>query len=162
MGLDTYLESTLNSDMENDSREEICYWRKCWGVNNWLRENSTPVGEMDYYRILDTAILKDAINSMRPRIEAMLKICKEKNYVVENDFYKHKSICDLYSLICDIEDDTDTIKLLNKQIKGFKFKGLTYDVFEDCIWSALLNFVRTYNEFLKAIKYDKVYFLESY
>ena len=159
MGLDTSLIKkkwdSIEKSLDDIEENEIAYWRKCYGINNWLKSKSKNI-ENSYLKEFPAGILRPTVEKMDNYINKLIEKANELGYFV-ND------IDDLYSLIIELDNDSDeNYDKLEKIIKSFNIDGLDFKTFEDSIWSSLSTFIQTYNNFKKAEKESVLYFSESY
>lgn len=155
MGLDTLLRTKVWREDDDNDEDDVCYWRKCYGIDNWLAEHSSEVIEPQCTWKIETKILKDSLGTFEKYINKLIKKANQLGYEIE-DFDE------LYSLIVSLnEEDKDMLKL-EKVIKSFDYKGLDYRTFEDSIWSPLSTFCQTYQHFKKAIQYPTLILISSY
>lgn len=161
MGLDTYLFNDFKLPVV-----EVCYWRKCWGIDKWLNSKidknkpiwKNPEQEKDHYTPyyeFDCSILNPIVDKMKIYINKLTE--KAKLYSVI------ESLEDLRLYICELEDcDYDNYAEFEKLLYTFNIDGLTIETFRDGIWSVVNTFIQTYKNFEEAIKYDKLYLLSSF
>lgn len=161
MGLDTYLQKhyeNYTDDMPEGIYEdnEVCYWRKCWGLDHWLSSKATKVIEEQCVWEINTSVLKEPLAKMEKYIDKLIKKSNDMGYLVDDTE-------ELRIVVNEIEDDNekDYEKLL-KIIKSFSCNGLDMEVFADSIWSTLSTFINTYNQFKKAIEYPTLILVSSY
>ena len=53
MGLDMYLLPKLPEESLYEAKEkfnELCYWRKCYSIDQWLASRGIPIQDKDIYR----------------------------------------------------------------------------------------------------------------
>ena len=53
MGLDMYLLPKLPEESLFEAKEkfnELCYWRKCYSIDQWLASKGMPIPDKDIYR----------------------------------------------------------------------------------------------------------------
>ena len=161
MGLDTYLFNDFKLPVV-----EVCYWRKCWGIDKWLNSKiyknkpiwENPEQEKDHYTPyyeFDCSILNPIVDKMKIYINKLTE--KAKLYSVI------ESLEDLRLYICELEDcDYDNYAEFEKLLYTFNIDGLTIETFRDSNWSVVDTFIQTYKNFEEAIKYAKLYLLSSF
>lgn len=155
MGLDTTLYEKY--DAQNDEyKNEISWWRKCWGVDSWLRRKATNVIKEDCAFSFDTEILKPIIVKMEPYIDKMMLLADLKGYCVTDE----ESLSYLIGNLWD-EENKDYLAF-DKIIKSFYFDDLGYGDFEYSFWSSVTTFINTYIGFKKAIEYPTLILSSSY
>ena len=151
MGLDIYVYDK-NKGMED---ENSAYWRKCYGINDWIIKHSIPL-EKDYYKF-DTNLLKPIIYEMKERIDKLIELLTKDGYYISNS-------TDYEEIRLIVIDWSDTEKeKYNKIIKSFNVEDLTYEHFEDSIWSPWSTFIQTFINFNNVLytNINPVYYLES-
>lgn len=149
MGLDTYLHR------RNDGRNDIAYWRKCYGIDNWLSSKAKTVLDEGCRWEFDTAVLDPVIKVMSKYINKLIERANKLGYFIENE-------SDLQDLTAELTTDQRDYIKLEKIIRSFNFDDLTFDSFDDSIWDALHVFVMTYKNFTNAIRYDDLILVSSY
>lgn len=156
MGLDTYLCSKIE-DIEDATSEQCAYWRKCYGVNKWLRSHSIEIDNSDYMKLnLTKDELNELLNEMSKKITKIANKLNSLGYDVE-------TIDDVREVVSNIYNTSDANDYfeVEKIIKSFNYMYLNYNSFADSIWSSVTTFIRTYIELSKLINADTIYFLES-
>lgn len=172
MGLDSciYRKIEINSNNEEDDykyTDEIAYWRKCWGVNNWLKEKVVSK-VTDQVFMIDTSIFYPILDKMKIYLNEMLKKARESGYFIseENDLDLQYEELRMTAINLYEEDGHlfQDYEKLSKILLSFKIEGLDYSTFENSIWSPINTFIQTYFQFKNIIdsKEDKLFFLESY
>ena len=161
MGLDTYLFNDFKLPVV-----EVCYWRKCWGIDKWLNSKidknkpiwENPEQEKDHYTPyyeFDCSILNPIVDKMKIYINKLTE--KAKLYSVI------ESLEDLRLYICELEGCYyDDYAEFEKLLYTFNIDGLTIETFRDSNWSVVDTFIQTYKNFEEAIKYTKLYLLSSF
>lgn len=162
MGLDTYLIKEKPSNeyvsLEDWDEIEVAYWRKCYGVNEWLKSKSKEI-ENSYLKEFSTDILKPIVKKMEKYIDKLIKKSNQLGYFVDN-------VDDLYSLVIELDNNygynNQNYDKLEKIILSFNMDGLDFDSFDNSIWSSLSTFIQTYDNFRKAEKESVLYYDESF
>lgn len=161
MGLDTYLikEKPKNeyTSLQDWEKIEVGYWRKCYGINDWLKRKSGKKIEKWLFEF-PAEILKPIVEKMEVYIDKLIKKANELGYSVEN-------VDDLWSTICTLDESNSIekdLETLDKVIYSFNIDDLDYSVFDDSIWSALSTFIQTYNNFKRASQEPVLYYGESF
>lgn len=149
MGLDTYLHR------RNDGQNDIAYWRKCYGIDNWLSSKAKAVLDEGYRWEFDTSVLDPVIKVMSKYINKLIERANKLGYFIENEG-------ELQDLTAELTTDQRDYIKLEKIIRSFNFDDLTFDSFDDSIWDALHVFVMTYRNFIKAVRYDDLILVSSY
>lgn len=148
MGLDTYFHR------KTDGINDIAYWRKCYGVDEWLRSKAKTVLDEGCYYEFDTAVLEPIIKAMSKYISKLIECANQLGYFVENE-------SNLQDLTAELTTDQEDYIRLEKIIKSFNFDGLVFASFEDSIWDALHVFVMTYRNFINTVKYNNLILVSS-
>lgn len=150
MGLDTIIR-------RKSDNEELAYWRKCYGVDRWLRSKASSELENDYEFEIDTVVLRDPVEKMEKYIARLITKANNLGYYVEDVESLKQLVSTLY------EENIDDCEELEKIIKSFAVDGLDYSAFTDSIWAPLDIFLITYSQFQKALTTDeKVTLISSY
>ena len=155
MGLDTTLYEKYDAQT-NEYTHEISSWRKCWGVDRWLRSKAFEVIRSDHAFKIDTEILKPIIVKMVPYIDKMISLANRKKYFVLDA----ESLLYLVGRLYD--DENNDYLAFDKIIKSFCCEGLCYSDFQDSFWSGVITFINTYIGFSKATVYPILILNSSY
>lgn len=155
MGLDTTLYEKY--DIQTDKyTHEISSWRKCWGVDRWLRRKAVETIKDGCAFKLDTDILMPIIAKMQPYIDKMISLANRKKYFVLDA----ESLLYLIGRLYD--DENNDYLAFDKIIKSFCCEGLYYSDFQDSFWSGVTTFINTYIGFSKATAYPILILSSSY
>lgn len=155
MGLDTLLRKKVWNEDDDNKENDVCYWRKCYGIDNWLAEHASEVLEPQATWKIETKILEGSLSVFEKYINRLIKQANKLGYEIE-DFDE------LHSLILSLNEEDNDMLELEKVIKPFDYEGLDYRTFEDSIWSPLSTFCNTYQQFKKAIQYPTLILISSY
>ena len=142
-----------------NNKEDIAYFRKCYGLNDWIKSKCEKI-EDDY--LFDTSILPPILEKMRLYLNKMISVAEQDGYFIVSQTNKYEN---LRLLVCEMdEEQNETYTKLDKIIKSFNIDGLTYDNFEDSIWSSVNTFIQTYKQFVNLLECNTnpVFYLESY
>lgn len=153
MGLDTIIQR------KNDG-EEIAYWRKCYGIDRWLRSKAIPQDNENYEFKINTEVLKQPFEKMTNYIQKLIGRASELGYYVQDTE-------ELKELIINLDEggaeEIGDLDKLEKIIMSFASNGLDYSAFKDSIWSPLHTFLTTYAQFEKALNTEEeVTLISSY
>ncbi len=151
MGLDMY----FIDKYDPSNNVDLAYWRKCYGINNWIINHSEPL-ENQVYKF-DVNLLKPIVSEMQERIIALTERLTIDGYYISNYFdYEEVRL-----IVIDWTDEEET--KYNKILKSFNIEDLTYSSFEDSIWSPWSTFIITFINFNKVLQanINPVYYLES-
>lgn len=157
MGLDTVFIRANCFNKNNQEDNEVGYWRKCYGVNNWLVHKATKCVKHDYEFEFSTDILKPIIPEMEKYLDKMIKRAKQIGYIVDNTEELFTLAIQLYD-----EDNYEEYCKIEQIIKLFNCEGLTYQDFQDSIWCSISTFIQTYDNFKEAINYPTLTLIQSY
>lgn len=155
MGLDTTLYEKYDIQT-NKYTHEISSWRKCWGVDRWLRRKAVETIKDDCAFKLDTDILMPIIAKMQPYIDKMMSFADKKGYCVADAESLLYLVGNLY------DDENNDYLAFDKIIKSFCCEGLCYSDFQDSFWLGVTTFINTYLGFSKAIAYPTLILNSSY
>lgn len=151
MGLDMYFIKS------KEDKEEMAYFRKCYGINNWIKSKCKKI-EDNY--LFDTSILPPILEKMKIYLDKMISVVEQDGYFIVSQTYKYE---DLRLLVCEMdEDQNETYIKLDKIIKSFNIDGLTYNNFEDGIWSTVGTFIQAYQQFTKLEGQGEIIYIESF
>ena len=140
-----------------EDKEEMAYFRKCYGINDWIKSKCEKIG--DNY-LFDTSILPPILEKMRLYLDKMISVAERDGYFIVSQTYKYEN---LRLLVCEMdEEQNETYTELDKIIKSFNIDGLTYDNFEDSIWSTVGTFIQAYQQFTKLEGQGKIIYIESF